>query len=392
MRETRIKGNFIGGPVNYGYSVKRATDSNGNPSGSKLVVNEDEAQILRQIFSDYANGRRLLDIIRELNDKGLKNREKPFLENAVYAMLQQEKYTGIYRIHGETYDNIYPPIIPADIFQLVKKRIDANKYGKHVTGVDYLLKGKMFCGYCGRAYSSAAGTSKDGTIHRYYKCPHVKSKTGCLSKPLKKEPIENIITDTLIEQITLPSNMKILIDTISAKFNNDAGSYSKLRLYERELTATNKSLNNIIAAIENGIYTQTTKQRLEELEHKKLKLEESILIEKTNIKKPPTEKEIEQFIINVLKLKPKPLIDTLIKRIEVFNDRIEISLKYTGETPPDKHKAAPDRNDDSCRGRLLFSFRQQYDSCHMKHVLTLLYLHAGHYFQADNIYVRACLL
>lgn len=140
LRETRIKGNFIGGPVNYGYSVKHATDSNGNSSGSKLVVNENEAQILRQIFSDYANGRRLLDIIRELNDKGIKNRGKPFKENAVYVMLQQEKYTGAYRIHGETYDNIYPPIIPAEIFQVVKKRIDANKYGKHVTGVDYLLK------------------------------------------------------------------------------------------------------------------------------------------------------------------------------------------------------------------------------------------------------------
>ena len=366
LRETRIKGNFIGGPVNYGYSVKHATDSNGNPSGSKLVVNENEAQILRQIFSDYANGRRLLDIIRELNDKGIKNRGKPFKENAVYVMLQQEKYTGVYRIHGETYDNIYPPIIPAEIFQVVKKRIDANKYGKHVTGVDYLLKGKMFCGYCGRAYSSATGTSKDGTIYRYYKCPHVKSKTGCLSKPVKKEPLEKIISDTMIEQITLPGNIKILINAISAKFNDDTESNSKLRLYERELTATNKSLNNIIAAIENGIYTQTTKQRLEKLEHKKIKLEESILIEKANIKRSPSEKEIEQFIINALKLKPKPFIDTLIKRIEVFNNRIEILLKYTGENPPDKHKAARDRNDDPCRGRLLFSFRQKYDSCHTR--------------------------
>ena len=170
----------------------------------------------------------------------------------------------------------------------------------------------------------------------------------------------------MIEQITLPGNINILINAISAKFNDDTESNSKLRLYERELTATNKSLNNIIAAIENGIYTQTTKQRLEELEHKKIKLEESILIEKANIKRPPSEKEIEQFIINALKLKPKPFIDTLIKRIEVFNDRIEILLKYTGENPPDKHKAEPDRNDDPSRGRLLFSLRQKNGSCHTR--------------------------
>ena len=58
----------------------------------------------------------------------------------------------------------------------------------------------------------------------------------------------------MIEQITLPGNINILINAISAKFNDDTESNSKLRLYERELTATNKSLNNIIAAIENGIY------------------------------------------------------------------------------------------------------------------------------------------
>lgn len=366
LRETRIKGNFIGGPVNYGYSSVKSADENGNQTGSKLIVNEQEAQILRQIFTDYANGRRLLEIIQELNDKGIRNRGKPFNENAVYAMLQQEKYTGIYHIHGETYDKIYPPIISPDIFQTVKKRITANKYGKHVAGVDYILKGKIFCGYCGKAYGSAAGTSKDGTIHRYYKCRHVKSLTGCLSKPLRKEAIERVITDSLIEQIASPKNMRILVEAISEKYRQDTKERFELRLYERELAATDKALTNMIAAIENGLYTKATKQRLQELEDKKQKLEEAILIEKAKIKEPLSEKEIEQFIINTLKLKPKLLADTFIKRIEVFHGQIKILLKYTDETPPDKHKAAPDRNNDSCRGRLLFSFRLQYDSCHTR--------------------------
>ncbi len=42
MHETRLKGNFDGGIVNYGYSVV----------GNKVVLNEEEAPIVRQIFTD----------------------------------------------------------------------------------------------------------------------------------------------------------------------------------------------------------------------------------------------------------------------------------------------------------------------------------------------------
>ena len=121
--------------------------------------------------------------------------------------------------------------------------------------------------------------------------------------------------------------MELIVKGILERHKKKLTDDTDLRYYERELANTNKALSNIIGAIEAGIYTETTKQRLEELEHKKIKLEESILIEKANIKRPPSEKEIEQFIINALKLKPKPFIDILIKRIEVFNDRIEILLK-----------------------------------------------------------------
>ena len=148
MRETRLKGNFIGGTINYGYSLQELTaDINGKPvrTALKVIINEQEAPILLQIFTDYANGKRMCDIVKELHDKGILNRGKPFNPAAIYLMLQQEKYTGIYRIHGEAYDKIYPPIIPIDLFQVVKARIDANKYGKHVIGVDYILKGNVIC-------------------------------------------------------------------------------------------------------------------------------------------------------------------------------------------------------------------------------------------------------
>ena len=111
MHETRLKGNFDGGIVNYGYSVV----------GNKVVLNEEEAPIVRQIFTDYANGKTVVDIAKELRARGIRNRGKIFQDHTIYVLLRREKYTGIYRTNGVTYDNIYPRIVPQEIFDAVRR-------------------------------------------------------------------------------------------------------------------------------------------------------------------------------------------------------------------------------------------------------------------------------
>lgn len=372
MRETRLKGNFIGGNINYGYSLKELTsDVNGKPVriALKVIINEQEASVLYQIFTDYANGKRICEIVRELDEKGILNRGNPFSPNMIYAMLQQEKYTGIYRIHNEVYDKIYPPIIPKDLFQTVKTRIDANKYGKHVPGVDYMLKGRIYCGYCGKPLRSATGTSKDTTIWRYYKCSSIKKDTGCQNKAMKKEVLEQFIIDVLFKKISEPENIELIVKGILEKYKKKLADDTDLRYYEKELTNTNKALSNIIAAIEAGIYTETTKQRLQELEEKKHHLEENILIEKTHVKEALSEKEIIQRITSALKLKAKQAIEMLIQRIDVFRDVLKITLKYMDgsptDMPPDKKSDNPDGND-SCRGFLIMSYDEQYEVYHAR--------------------------
>lgn len=54
MNETRLKGNFIGGIPNYGYSLKEITaDVNGKQvrTALKVIVNEEEAPILKSILT-----------------------------------------------------------------------------------------------------------------------------------------------------------------------------------------------------------------------------------------------------------------------------------------------------------------------------------------------------
>ena len=138
---------------------------------TKVVINEDEAPIVRQIFTNYAVGKKTTDIAYELNQRNIHNRGNLFQAGSIYSMLWQEKYTGIYRVNDIAYDKIYPQILPVEIYEIVREKIEKNKYGKGAKQNNvYLLKDKVFSGCCGTRMQSYGGTSKSGKLHRYYKC------------------------------------------------------------------------------------------------------------------------------------------------------------------------------------------------------------------------------
>lgn len=332
LRETRIKGNYMGGPINYGYKVVH--EIVGEQTGAKVAINEEEAPILLHIFEAYAAGNRIPDIVRELDDRGIRNRGNPFTVNSIYFMLQQEKYTGVYNFNGETFTHIYPAIIPKELYKIVRKRVDANKTGKHVIGVDYILMGKCFCGYCGHKLRSAAGTTTDGTILRYYRCPYSKKDVNCHNKSVRKEVLEQIVIDALTNEITKPENIALITDNVfalyTAKFTDD----SDLHRYEKELSATDKAIKNMLTAIEEGIFTPSTKQRLTELEEKKARIEQAVTVESAKEKNLLTKEDIVRYITAAVKLSAKQMVELLVERIEVYADKICIKLRCS-DTPPD---------------------------------------------------------
>ncbi len=319
MNETRIKGNFIGGYPNYGYER----------DGAKLKINPDEAEILKQIFNDYANGKKVCDIARELNNKGLKNKGNEFYSTTIYNFLRQEKYTGIYTINGEQFDKIYPPIIDKDIFAICKKRIDANKHGRHTKLEPYLLKGKVFCGYCGSAMKSNSFKSTNKRL-RYYKCSAYRKNIDCSnSKAIQKEVLENIVNKAILNLLPTAENVNILIDKIVQIHESRISKSSTLNVLVSDLSDVNKAIKNILLAIEKGILTNSTKSRLEELENKKKELEENIAKAKSKGRTHITQKDISNYFKYSLKQCPETMINLLVNKVTVYTDKIEISLNYT---------------------------------------------------------------
>ena len=328
MNETRRKGNFTGGHLLYGYSVEN----------KKVVIDEEKAEIVRYIFEQYSIGVYVEDIIAELTAKGVYNRGKPFARNTVYKMLKNEKYSGIYRIRDEVFENMYPQIVTPNIFEIVREKVKVNQYGKRSLDVVYLLRNKMKCGYCGQSINAECGTSKNGKRKHYYKCFGRKRNSGCKKKMIQKDLLEKLVIEAIITTLSNHENKETLISAVLKQQERRIAQNSILKVLLREQKQVNNALENIVAAIEQGVITNTTTKRLKELETRLDDLERQILIERSKNAVRVPETAIREFYDEALTLGAEQLIDYLIKDIVLYDDKIEIHFNKPTRTSPDDNQ------------------------------------------------------
>ena len=317
MKESRLKGYYTGGGIPYGYKI----------INKKPVIDEDKVNIVVRIFEEYVSGKRIKDIAEDLTKDGIYHLKNPFTINTISKILQNKKYIGIFDCNGEIYENVYPRIISDELFYLTKACVEANRYGKH-SDVTYLLKQKLYCGYCGNLMTSETGTSSSGDIKRYYKCRNRKLHSKCNKETVKKDIIENIVIDKTLEVFQAPI-LKPLVDDIINVHNKRTQDNSVLKLLLIEKTKTKSALDNVLNAIEKGLATKSTKERLEELEAKLSNLESNIAYEETKVKMQLTHNEVLQYFKKAIKSDPSTMIRILINKVILYDDKVEIYYKYT---------------------------------------------------------------
>ena len=108
-------------------------------------------------------------------------------------------------------------------------------------------------------------------------------------------------------------------------------------LLEKQLREVNKKLDNLMKAIEDGLYTRTTKERLEALEIQKDELTVKIADEK--LKKPSFNEDFIRFWLMKFrkfdisqKKQRKALIEIFINAIFLYDDRMLITFNYKDGT------------------------------------------------------------
>ena len=328
QRESRQKGNFLGGKVPYGYRVEN----------KKVLIDEERAEVIRLIFQLYANGKCVREILDELNRIGILYNGKPMYQSTLFKILKLEKYTGIYRYDGEIYTNIYPQIIPIPLFERVQKMMEHNKLGANSRNTDFVLKGKLYCGLCGMKINGDSGTSHTGVKKFYYTCSNKKRFRKCNKTSIKKDEMEKMVFDYTLKMFDSPETISKIADEIIQLHNQMTKEQSILHLLNEERAKLQKSLNNLMIAIEEGVLTPTTKARVNELEALIAETDMKIFVEQSKLERTLKKDDVEKYIIEGLQGDGKALIESLIDKVVLYEDKIEITYKYTNNNPDDFHK------------------------------------------------------
>ena len=326
QKENALKGKNNGGGIPLGYLLDKQTQ--------KLVVDPETAPLVVEIFERYSEGATVRSIIEDFNSRGLTTkRGKPFNTNSFNALLKNRKYIGEYSYQDVVIPGGVPAIVPEDLFYRVQQRMEKNKRApahSKAKESEFLLTTKLFCGKCERMMVGESGKSHTGAMHYYYKCGNAKRKKGCNKKAVKKDWIERAIVRLTMERVLNEEKINRIIDALLVMQECEDVTIPALR---RQLAETEKGIENMLNAIQQGIFTASTKQRLEELEKQKEEL--SLSMTTAELQKPKLTREyMEHWFSRFRYGDPndrefqKRLIDTFVNAIFVYDDKLVLTYNY----------------------------------------------------------------
>ena len=322
--ENILKGRCNGGRGTFGYTLDSERKFHIDPLASPFVL---------ESFTKYRDGLTMKEIRDWLNENGIKNPVGgEFTYNSVEHMLKNRRYIGELKFRDVVVPDAIPPIVPLELFDDVQEKIAKNKKApaRRKAEDDYLLTTKLHCGCCGALMFGESGTSRTREVHRYYKCATAKKKKGCKKKTVRKQWLEDLVVNQTMQLVRDDAAMESIIAKVMELQDREN---TNLPLYEKQLRDAESGIQNMLNAIQAGILTSSTKERLEQLEETKRELEARIAEEK--LAKPKvTEEFIRFWLLRFRKLnmnqkdQRQALVDTFINSIYLYDDKVLITFNY----------------------------------------------------------------
>ncbi len=319
MTGQALKGYNAGGRV-YGYQYVKEFDQAGTKDrktgqvriiGSRVKVDPQQSELVREIFQLYADGLSIRDITYHLNNKGyppphnarqaVSRKGKPaWIPNTVRDILSNEKYIGdwtfnktgwvtnpetgqrkrIVKDRSEWVENPQPAlaIIDRATWDKVQQRILKNKRGPQTNrkGVRsrFLFSGLMKCHECGGSYVLVSSSDRRNPL--FGCCTNWNRGRAACSNNLRvgKDEIERTILSDIQKDLLSPAVLSALVNEtnhlLKAKLAKLRRESSGIVTEEVELRT---KLGNVIAAIESGAYSDALQRRLTEIETRLAEME-----------------------------------------------------------------------------------------------------------------------
>ena len=306
MQENARQGYFNGARPPFGYQtiIVGQTGVQGRIK-KKLAINEQEAEIVREIFTLYVYGKGCprmgaKEIAKRFNASGVPFRGKTawgsgmvlkVLSSSTYAgchnFNQMDSKTGQRKSKTEWIGVSVPAIIDQELFDKAAKLREANSPKQSSPRRETsptLLTGLVRCGHCGSAMVMATG--KSGR-YRYYKCTArmKKGNAACPSGNIPMDKLDSLVLDAFRQKVYTPEHIRSVVDELRKQAAKSGSPDEKQRLksLETELLETEQGQTRLLDAIEKGLIEQdeSLKTRFQQNKTKR----ESLLSEIADLKR-----------------------------------------------------------------------------------------------------------
>lgn len=348
-------GNILTSNSIFGYNYNKNT--------KRLEIIEEQAEIIRWIFSAYIDGLGYKRISNILKEQGVKTkRKKDFQPELIAYIIQNEKYAGMNvrnkfkksKIQGDSraklndrndwiITNNIPQIISIDTFnkaneiRLSKKGDNRGKF----RGVAP-LSGKIICQKCGHHYNLNYYYNSNQDKIYYYICwgKKFRHKTFCDNKNLYVDTIYKLIDSTFINSLVF-RNRQLRLNSISAKISElNKKMRNNTREQQERLTGLVNGLNDkkskLLDLLINNQINQHDfdfKNNLLDKELDQLKQQEQELkggAEEKLYKLKDLYNRIKKISIN--KQYTREEINNLIQQIKVLDNQLIVTIVINGIT------------------------------------------------------------
>lgn len=356
MKENALSCKHTGGKPPLGYRVGE---------DMRLEIDENEAPHVRYIFDSILNGMTYSEIISGLNQRGAKTKKgSSFGKNSLYAILTNEKYTGVYIYNRaaskgangkrnshkfKSAENIIrieggvPQIISREKFDAVQKILKKRRSLEHTKSSakeTYLLSGKVFCGVCGNAFCGNRQKNSHGYKYVTYRC-NTRSRKGtkaCGNKEINRDKLEKYVLNLLADVLFDKSRIPAVIEEYnrSAADNLDSGK-SERKAIQKLISRTEKEIENLVSVITASGSTALA-AGLEKKEAELVRLKDRL----DDMNRQSTELRVDneqlirvfnhgrELLLSGKLPKLKKLINLYVERIDVYPDVVNVTLNIMG--------------------------------------------------------------
>lgn len=250
LAAAKMKGKYVGGRPLLGYDVDR--------DRMRLVINREEAALVRHIFRRFIQLGSCMLVARELNREGHRTKAwtarggnkrggAPWNKAYVHWTLTNRRYVGEVMHQGQAYPGEHEAIIDRRTWDRVHAILNENRpYRASQTRkkTAAILKGILRCGACGTPMAPAY-TTRRGRRYQYYVC-HAAGKNGHDTCPVKSVPAGQIEGAVFEYLRSLFADPEMFARTFRA---TQAQAAEERKTLAREKAALEKRLANLRKAL-----------------------------------------------------------------------------------------------------------------------------------------------